>query len=159
MLKQLLIATFVVVLAGACAAKPKLSPESPLLQPVSEFLAEQEYLRDKLEKGSPRRLNEAEWEQFERIQRNFNTLLGDVDGVEELSAGERKSVFEMRRALVDLLVGEGELVCTKRLSPTGTRLGAGRHCVKKSRLEQEAFTADLWRNQFESTPQFHRDSL
>lgn len=153
---------FIVILLSAllvaCAtqsSKPRVSSETPLIEPVSEFLAEQQYLREKLEQNNPRKLSDAEWEQFERIQNNFNALLGDVDSVEQLTTGEKESLYDTRQALVTLLVGEGQLICTKRQPPTGTRMGGGRHCVKRSRLEQESFNADLWRNQFESTPQMH----
>lgn len=157
MSKYQFIAVLSSLLIVACATKPRLSPETPLIEPVPDFLAEQEYLRGKLEQDSPRKLTQAEWDQFERIQTRFNTLLGDVDQVEDLTTGERASLYDTRQALVTLLVGEDELVCTNRRPPTGTRLGGGRHCVKRSRLEQESFSADLWRNQFEATPKAFND--
>lgn len=161
MLKHLLTPLTLAAFLTACATdngagpRPKLSAQQPLLEPVSEFLAEQEYLRGELEKDNPRKFDESDWATFEVLQGRFQNLLADVDDVSELSSSEKRELYDTRYQLMVLLTGDDDLVCTEREPPVGSRIAPKKVCVHRDRLQDEEYAADLWRTFYEAAPQRH----
>lgn len=151
----LILAAFLTACATESSPRPKVSAQEPLLEPVPEFLAEQEYLRGELEKGNPRKFDESDWATFEVIQNKFQTLLADVDDVSELSSSEKRELYDARYQLKLLLLGDGDLVCMEREPPVGSRIAPRKVCVPRDRLEDEEYAADLWKTFYEAAPQRH----
>lgn len=156
MLKSVLAAISIVLLAAACAGTSmRASPEQPLLTPVPQFLAEQEQLRANLEEGQPRELNETEWGRFNRIQEQFTEILGDVSDTDELSSEEKEEVFRLRGRLITLMTSteDEELICTRQTHEIGTRLKGKRRCTTRSQLEREEFSAQELMRYIGTVPQ------
>ncbi len=156
MLKRLILITFLALALVACASSGSSAPSrvDPLQMPVNEFIAEQQRLRSSLEKGEPRELNRAEWEQVNRIHASFDNILGDVRSVNELSDDEIMRLIRLRSELVAVLAADrpDEVVCLRVRHTTGTRLAGQQRCVTRAQLERERFEADFLMRYIEALP-------
>lgn len=109
-LSQVLIA---LVLVGFCAQaqadqRPRVSP--------GEYLEMLDNLRNDLQGGTPREMNNKEWRKFDDIEQRFQSILSNVDSVDDLNSRDRVTVFNLQEELDTLLIGraEDQVVCDRR---------------------------------------------
>lgn len=158
MFNRLALVITLSLLVAACASSGSSSGAprvDPLQMPVAEFMAEQQRLRANLEQGEPRELNQAEWDQVNRIHAGFDQILGDVRTVRELSDEDIQRLIRLRGELVAVLAADrpDEIVCLRVRHTTGTRLAGQQRCVTRAQLERERFEADFLMRYIKALPQ------
>lgn len=104
---------------------------------VDAFLAALDDVRAQLQEGDPRRLDEDEWREFDKIEEQFERVLSDVETIDELNGRQKTKVFNLQEEMDTLLVGrrEEQVVCTER-KQLGSRI-ARRDCVTIGQREAE----------------------
>jgi hypothetical protein len=122
--------------------------------PISDFLEEQEILMSNLAQGTPRQLDEREWDRLNRIRDNIVDLVGDAESIGEIDMETRFTLFQLRTQLVATAIGGNadDIVCFRNRT-TGTRVGPRRTCMTRAELDQAEFNAQFVMEYITAQPQ------
>jgi hypothetical protein len=154
-LKSISLVLAVLLLAGCASMGPRVpTHEDPFAMPIDEFMQEHAILRANLLEGEPRELEEDEWTKFDEISGELVDLVGDATEIEQIDMQDRHQLYELRLAMVNLVVGdvEPEMVCFRQHT-TGTRLRGQRRCYTLQDLENRRFDAQALMRYIGSMPQ------
>ena len=151
----------VFLLAGCAMTGQRVAgPEDPFAMPIDEFMQEHAILRASLTQGEPRELEEDEWEKFDDISARLVDLVGDATELEQIEMRDRNQLYELRKQMVDVVVGDVEptMVCFRQHT-TGTRLRGNTRCYTLEELERDRFVAGEIMRYIQNIPQgAHPDS-
>lgn len=134
---------FVALVTALVLAAPVIAQDRPKVD-VDGYFTMLEELRTDLEEGTPRELNRDEWREFERIVGRFESLLGNVESVDELDRREKIRVFNLQEELDTVLIGHPDLqvVCNERQG-TGSRIPR-RDCRTVEQIRSDQRRAQQW---------------
>jgi len=159
MIQKVLLSICLISLIAACATTSReparlASPEDPFAMPISDFLDEQEILISNLAQGTPRQLDEREWDRLNRIRDNIINLIDDAESIDEIDMETRYTLFQLRTQLVATAIGGNadDIVCFRNRS-TGTRVGPRRTCMTRAELDQKEFNARFVMEYINAQPQ------
>lgn len=111
---------------------------------ADDFIEAMNELRSDLEDGVPRSLTRREWRDFERIQDEMETILGDVEAMGELSEEARIELYQLQREFHSMMM---DGIRNQRICPDQQQLGtriSRRNCRSREEVEGDRREVRDW---------------